>query len=385
MTTISKDKEVKSDRPANPPNLQLTERVIRINSAICRAEAIRKDELQEQFPEIPEAVFDRIERYLFYNGFHARPRQQRELHPKKGSLKTYLSSEVLGVQLHYAFFKDPVPAPKFSQDNNYRTWSYMQHKFNETTSVLRYKNNARQIPGVNFLTQADLWEQYAPNKRLNQPALNIDNIPKLMAHEFIANPPEHIGKQQPKVPLHLKSWIDWQVRLPRQLDYTADLDELDYSQFFEEQLSTVSLPVSTQPDDFFAHHKSITDFFFFEEDEDNETILPGETNRQSPQLFSGSSLFAKYVAYIAAYRKRTHTKQYGITSFSVITHTTTPLRGKWIIRQVAPILLKKPFNIHPNFIRISDRVTSAKCGHNPYHPQYRYLNLAGQEVQVLPR
>ncbi|KUO56860.1 MAG: hypothetical protein APF80_13410 [Alphaproteobacteria bacterium BRH_c36] len=352
-------------RRDNPPNFELTERAIRINTEVCRRPLIRKDQLRNLFPEISDRPFDQIISNLFHNGFIARPRQQQELHNQvNGSLPTYLTPDRRGVHLHSAFFTDPVATPKYSQDNNRMTWGYMRHQHTTTTTLINYQTGAQTVPNFSFLSEPDLWNRYAPNNVINQPTLRLEDTRKLMAHDFIANPPEVRGRSA-KIPLQLSAHLEWPVHIPGQAG-----------------LSTTPIYARTQPDGYFAQHHARTDFFFLESDEGTETILPGKSTRHSMQLFYDTSLFAKYLVYIAAFRKRAHVKQFGIPSFQVITVTTTPRRVSQIIDKLHAILTRDPLHIHPNFFLFTDRNTLTQYDNNPYHPDHHHKNLAGDDVQL---
>jgi hypothetical protein len=392
MTTTTLAKRY--TRLAHPPNFELTKRRLEINADICRYGLIRQDQLAALHPEFPYHALCPTLRLFFHNGFVARPREQEHVHKRvPGRLSTYLAPDRRGVQLHSAFFPDPVPTPKYSQqhesptwqtlrarkndqpvdwdaelrthDKQRLTWGYMRHQHTTTTTALHYRLGAASVPGLSFFTEADLWTRYAPQSQLNQPVFSFDDIPSLRAHEFLAQPPENLAPAKARTPLQLKTRIDWPVRLPG-----------------NSQLTTLTIPVSTQPDGYFAHQQTAQPkFFFLESDEGTETILPGRNLRQSLHLFRETSLLQKYLIYIAAYRRRAHLKQLGITSFAVITVTTTPRRVGQIIERLAPHLA--PFKIHPNFLLFTDRETLARYDNNPYHPDHVHTNLAGNDVDVL--
>lgn len=359
----------------NPPNFELTPRVIEVNSAIVRLGLCRKDELKELFPDIPPRPFDQIISHLFHNGFVARPSQQQELQKcVAGSLPSYLAPDRRGVQLHNAFFPDPVPTPKYTQDNDHMTWGYMRHQHTTSCTLINYQKGALSQSGVTFFSEPELWVRHAPVNKLNRPVYDLHHYPRLMAHDFITNPPDLSGAQGSKVPLQLSTRIDWPVHVPGQAG-----------------LTTLTIPVSTQPDGYFAEHYARTSCSFLESDEGTETILPGKTIRHSMQLFFETSLLAKYLVYITAFRKRAHVKQFGIPSFRVITMTTNPHRVAQIIEKLQPILSRDPLNIHPNFILLADRETlyatdkdgKSLYNNNPYHPDFMHTNLAGDPVHLL--
>ena len=382
-TTIQKKEYAKKYvRLENPPDFQITPLVLLINAEICRRPLIRLDQLFDLFPEISRRTVYDIIFLLFHNGFIARPTDKYgNPLPTIMTKSTYLNAEWLGISLHYAFFADPVPAPKYTQESKY-DWDYMKHKHNETTSLLKFQEGARLRGGVSFANEAELWTRYAPSEHLNHPAYDINNFNKLTAHEFIANPPEPTSKM-PKVSLKLSARFDWGVYLPMLEDDAGD----DQSkQFMEKELTTVTLPLSVETDGYYSDRidGEPESFHYHEEDEGTETILPSEAIRHSVEAFKGNSLFAKYAAYIATYRKRVHQKKFGIMRFDVTTHTTTPERVDLIIKKLAPIFLRQPFNIHPDFLKFTDRQTLANHFYNPYHPKLRYKNLAGEEVQLIP-
>ncbi len=388
MTTIIEPRTYakKYIRLENPPNFVITPSVLDVNAEICRRPLIRINQLFELLPNITQRTIYQIVYFLFHNGFIARPGQQKQLHPSSGSEQTYLCAEQLGIQLHYAFFADPVEVTRFTQDCSYRSWSYMSHKHNETTALINYEQNAQSLGDVTYRNAAELWTTYAPNERLNQPAYDIDDCGRITAHDFIDSPPEIVGKPQPKTPLEFKARFDWGIHLPKLVDdAAADDHENNPDNFYERELTTVTLPLSVQSDGYFSHACTTEDFFFHETDEDSETILPGEAIRRSTQVFKNNSLFTKFAAYIAAYRKRVHVSTFGITSFEVITQTVKPGHVQSTIQKLAPIFLRKPFNIHPDFLLFYDREMLSDCKNNPYHPDFRYRNLANQEVQRLPR
>ncbi len=386
MTTLTPDKPKakKFERLADPPNFKLIPLRLQVNAEICRRPLLRMDQLFELFPHVPQRTIYQIVYLLFHNGFIARPDQQKDLHPLKGSEKMYLSAEALGIDLHHAFFADPVPVSRFIQDSTYTSFKRMEHKHNETKALLNYERNARALGDFTFRNGAQIWTEVVPKKNRNQPAYDIKTDTNIMAHSFIANPPETIGKPQPKVPLALKSRFDWGIHLPTLIEDTGD-DMSEPTRYYDNDLTTVTLPTLVEPDGLFSHAKTVEDFFFHESNEESETILPGEFIRCSPKAFNNNSLFAKYVGYIAYFRKWLHLKQLGITSFSVITETKTPGHLASIIDKLAPIFLEKPFNIHPEFLKFYDREMFARCDNNPYHPNFRCTTLAGQEVPVLPR
>lgn len=255
--------------------------------------------------------------------------------------------------------------PKYTQDNDHMTWGYMRHQHTTTSTLINYQANTLIEPHVSFLPEPELWARFAPNAKLNQPVFDIDAFATLMAHDFIANPPEQSVSQKSKTPLQISSRLDWAVHIPGDKD-----------------LKTLTLSVSTQPDGYFALETNKPNFFFFESDEGTETILPGKDIRQSMQLFTDTSLFAKYLTYIAAFRKRAHEKQFGITSFKVVTVTTTPRRVDEIIKKLAPLLMAQPLNIHSDFLLFTDRETLATYDNNPDHPDHHHKNLDGDRVKL---
>ncbi|HUS96409.1 MAG TPA: hypothetical protein VMX97_06705, partial [Hyphomicrobiaceae bacterium] len=169
-----------------------------------------------------------------------------------------------------------------------------------------------------------------------------------------------------KIQLRLATKIDWDVLIPGSAN-----------------LQSLTIPVATEPDGYFATHTAQDDFFFVESDEGTETILPGKHIQQSLQLFSATSLYAKYLVYSAAFRKRAHFKQFGIPSFRVITITSTPRRVEQIIERLGDLLTGEPLHIHPGFFLFTDRQTLASFDNNPFHPEHRHKTLAGDDVTLL--
>ncbi len=353
-------------RLTTAPNFALTERVLRINAEICRHGLIRQDLLRDRFfaDQSPQQI-DRTIKNLFHNGFIARPRQQQELHRAvPGSQPTYLAPDRLGVLLHRAFFRDPVASPKYTQDNDRMTWGYMRHQHTTSSTMINYRFGANTIDGAGHSAEHELWLRHAPNDHLNQPLFSVSKTGAMMAHDFIAQAPKLPSK--PKIPLRLATKIDWGVLIPG-----------------SNSEQTLTISVATEPDGYFATHKQQDDFFFVESDEGTETILPGGHLRQSLQLFTTTSLYAKYLIYAAAFRKRTHVKQFGIPSFRVITVTSTPKRVDQIIERLGDRLTGDPLRIHPGFFLFTDRQTLATFDNNPYHPEHRHKNLAGDDVALL--
>jgi hypothetical protein len=242
----------------------------------------------------------------------------------------------------------------------------MRHQHTTTSTLISYQSSALTDPDVSFCAEPELWARYAPDAKLNKPAFDIDEFPTLMARDFIANPPDQSSSQAAKTPLQISSRLDWSVHIPG-----------------NSNLNSLTLPVSTQPDGYFALHTTKPSVYFFESDEGTETILPGKDIRQSMQLFIDTSLLAKYLVYSAAFRKRSHQKQFGISSFKVITVTTTPRRVDEIIKKVAPFLMAQPLNIHSDFLLFTDRETLERCDNNPYHPDHIHKNLHGDDVRIL--
>ena len=253
--------------------------------------------------------------------------------------------------------------PKYSQDNDQMTWGYMRHQSTTTETLINYQAPVQALSGLTFYSEPDLWRRFAPTKSLNRTAFDIDNYPRLMAHDFL-NPPRGSGHAA-KTPMQLAAQLEWPVHVPGQAG-----------------LTTLPLQVKTQPDGYFALEAKRIEFYFLESDEGTETILPGKSARQSMQLFHETSLFAKYLVYIAAFRKRAHVKQFGITSFQVITVTTTPRRVQQIIDKLHLHLTSEPLNIHPNFFLFTDRETLQRYDNDPYHPDHRHKNLDGDPVKL---
>ena len=366
-TTTKAEYAKRYSPPDNPPNFELTPRAVCINTEIARRGGIRSDQLNDLFPDIPTVPFGRIVRNLIKNRFAFRPKQQQELHNNvSGSLPSYIMPAPRGVQLHTAFFADPVATPKYTVDNDQMTWGYIRHQFTTTSTMLNYQTGALTVSDLAFMTEPDLWTRYASDSALNQPIFNINDYPTLMAHDFIKNPPQLQPGRSAKIPLELSAKLDWSVHTPGQSG-----------------LTTLTVPVKTRPDGYFAHQLTTPDFFFVESDEGTETILPGKSIRHSLQLFYQTSLFAKYLVYIAAFRKRSHRRQFGIPSFRVITITTNPRRVGQIIDRLYPILTCPPLNIHPDFLWFTDCETLARYSNNPYHPDHQHRNLAGDNVHLL--
>ena len=243
---------------------------------------------------------------------------------------------------------------------------HLIHEVNKTKTVLGYRLGARTVPDLTFYTQADMWTRFAPTEHLIKPVYSLDNFPVLYAHDFLRNPPPDLDNSKKGIPLTLRTVIDWPVKLPGQ-----------------SKLTTLSIPVSTQPDDYFAHQQVGKKLkpFFIEHDEGTETILPSLANQQRPDFFSSTSLLQKLLIYLAYWRAYRHVSELGIQSFEVIIKTRTPERADRIIEQLAPILLAR--KAPPNFVRVTDDETAARYNHNPYHPDYIHLNLKGDYVHLL--
>jgi Replication-relaxation len=353
-------------RLAPAPNFALTERVLHINAEICRHGLIRQDQLRDRFfaDQSPQQI-DRTIKNLFHNGFIARPRQQQELHRSvPGSQPTYLAPDRLGVLLHRAYFRDPVASPKYTQENDHMTWGFMRHQHTTSSTMLNYRVGANTIAGASYSAEHELWLKHAPNDHLNQPLFTLAEAGTTMAHSFIANAPKLPRKS--KIPLRLATKIDWDVLIPGSANP-----------------QTLTIPVATEPDGYFATHKAQDAFFFVESDEGTETILPGKHIQQSLQLFTATSLYAKYLIYSSAFRKRAHVKQFGIPSFRVITVTSTPRRVDQIIERLGERLTDGPLRIHRGFFLFTDRQTLADFDNNPFHPDHHHKDLAGDDVTLL--
>ncbi len=390
-TTTRAKRYIRSD---NPGNFQFTIRRLEINAEICRAGAIRYDHLASLHPDFPQHALYPTTQLFFDNGFCNRPGSQEELHRLvPGRLPTFITPDRWGARLHRAFFADPVAYPKYTYQNNPVTRAslnqllqqghisredYVQqtrklqastghlvHEINKTKTLLDYRLGARTVDDLTFFTESELWVKFAPNDQLVQPIYDINDLPTLRAHDFKKSRLENLSAPQSTIPLQLKTKIDWAVKLPG-----------------NSHLQTMTIPVTTQPDAYFAHQRN-NNFkaFFLEHDEGTETILPGRNLRQSLHLFRETSLYQKLLISIAAFRHRAHVKQFGITSFSVIIITTTPERVDKIIDELAPLLFQ--FKIHPNFVLLTDQETLARHDNNPYRPDYIHLNLAGDYVHLL--
>lgn len=395
MTTTSTTTRAKRYlRSDNPDNFLMTRRRLLLNAEICRAGAIRLDHLAQLHPDFPLHALYPTTQLFFDNGFANKPGAQEELHRLvPGRLPTYFTPDRWGVRLHRAFFPDPVPYPKYTYQNNPTTRAsltrqleqgdlsreaYIQqlrklqastghliHEVNKTKSLLDYRLGARSLSNLTFFTEADLSMKYAPNQHLTKPLYDIDNLSTLKAHDFKRINLDNLPAPSTTTPLKLKTTIDWAVKLPG-----------------NSNLTSMTIPVTTHPDGYFAHSRagSITPFFF-EHDEGTETILPGRHLRQSLHLFRETSLYQKLLIYLAAFRRRVHVKQFGITSFSVIIVTTTPGRVDKIIEALAPLLFE--LKIHPNFVLLTDQETLSNHDNNPYRSDYVHLNLAGDFVHLL--
>ena len=205
--------------------------------------------------------------------------------------------------------------------------------------MLNYQAGAHTVPGLTYFTQADMWLKFAPADRLNVPAYNLEDYPKLMAHDFIADPPVTFTRRHKKNPLRLSTRLEWPIILPGTTEPT-----------------TVSIPVTTHPDEYYGHQLHRPSAFFHESDEGTETILPNLQIQHSLRFFQDvTSLFEKCVIYIAAFRSRAHQKQFGLQSFKVTMETTTPARVDHIIQRLGALLLAPPFRIHSDFIIYTDR------------------------------
>ncbi|MDH3638936.1 MAG: hypothetical protein OES09_10820 [Gammaproteobacteria bacterium] len=350
-----------------PPNFQITPRIVRVLKIICNHPLIRVDQIALLAPDIPYDSLKTIIFNLFHAGLIAKPIQQAELHNSvPGSLSMFVSPDRLGYLLYSLFFADPLPTPKYTQENDRGKWNYIKHQHTTATTAMQYQLAAQPMPGLTHLTQSDLWLKYAPTNRLNNPRYNPEDFPRLMSHDFLADPSEYMAVRSEVVPLKLKTRIEWDIKLPG-----------------NSHLTSITMPVSTEPDEYSGYtYNNRTRFTFHESDEGTETILPNATIRQSMQLFFDTSLYQKLLVYIAAFRHRAHLTQFGITSFDVEITTSTPTRADNIIRQLGPLLLRQ-FHIHPNFVRLTDRQTIAHFDSNPYHPDLRRKNLEGQELSLL--
>lgn len=345
----------------NPPDFLLTPQILDINAEICRHQLIRKDHLHALFPYLSQRQFDRAIFKLFHNGFIAEPEQQRYLRASRGgSCQTFVSSDKRGVQLHTAFFCDPVPPAKYSQDNTSMSWNYMKHQPNTASALIDFRTFATDVPDLTFYTEADVWRRSAPQTQLTKPVYDHQNPPYLMAQAFLADPPT-VSTPHSRVPLSLSAPLDHTVYLPG-----------------HREPFPVTTKLTVEPDGLFGLSVDASRHFFLESDEGTETILPKKDFRHSMKLFEYTTLYLKYLSYIAVFRKYAHVKKLGITSFRVITLTTTPARVANIIRDLKPHL-----DIHDDFFLFTDRKTLSKFNGNPYHPDHHFLNLKGEPVRLV--
>jgi len=365
MTTKTRAKRY--TRLDNPPNFEITPRVIRVLKIICNHPLIRVDQIAALLPDIPYDALKAIIYNLFHAGFIAKPEQQQEVHNQvPGSSPMFVTPEPLGTMLYSAFFADPLPTPRYTQNNNRGKWTYIKHQHTTATTSMHFKIGADAVPGLTHLTQSDLWHRYAPANRLNQPKFNPLSPPLFRCHNYLEDPHAFGSIRTDHVPLKLKTRIQWDIKIPGQ-----------------SALTDATFAVSTEPDEWIGRtYNGSTRISYREDDEGTETILPNKQIRQSMQVFFDTSLFQKYVIYITAFRDRAHLKQFGVTSFDVITFTTTPRRVDEIIHKLGPLLMQD-FGINPNFILHMDRQTLESFGNNPYHPDLRYKNLLGKDVALL--
>ncbi len=349
------------------PNFLITSRLLYILRDICRHPLIRKDQLASRHPELSRDALRQIIYNLFHGRLIAEPVQQAEVHKRvPGSLPTYLSPDRLGVQLYSAFFADPLPTPRYTQDNTRGKWDYIKHQATTTTTLLQFEDGAKEIDGLEHYTEADLWLKFAPERQLNQPIYDPKNPPKIMSHDVLAAPSDYSTIRTEPEPSKIKSRLDWEIKLPG-----------------HRNLFPVNTAVAAIPDGRIGRrYNGKNHFSKFESDEGTETILPGRNIRQSMQVFLDTSLYQKMLAYIPYFRHRGHVTDLGIPAFDVTIITSTPRRAENIVSTLGPVLMTL-FNIHPNFTKVSDRQSIAKYENNPYHPTLRYLNLKGEDVSYL--
>ena len=240
------------------------------------------------------------------------------------------------------------------------SWNYMKHQPNTASALIDFRTFAAEVPNLTFQTEADVWAQHAPQKQLTKPVYDHQQPPHLMAQAFLNDLP-NVSPAHSKIPLSLSASFHHTIYLP------------GYEDPFQ-----VPIKDTVEPDGLFGLSLEKNRHFFFESDEGPETILPTKEFRHAMKLFEYTSIYLKGLTYIAAFRKYAHVKKFGITSFSVIILTTTPVRVGNMIRDLKPHL-----HIHDDFFLFTDRKTLAKYGGNPYHPDHHFLNLKGEPVRLV--
>ncbi len=312
----------KYQRLETPPPFKLEPDDIALVSEICRREIVDTNQLQKIFAHrSPQKIMRRC-RHLFDHGYIARPAAQEELHRKvPGSRPIILTADRRGVALHRQHATDRVRNPKWTQDRDRLSWSYMQERYTTTDTTLAYELSARQ-----------------------------NALPFQRAHELIATfAPAPVRASTS--PLKFSTEVAW----GRRRHYIA-----------------------LEPDDFFA--LADDEFLLLESDEGTETICPGTRVRSSLKFFFTTSLLLKYLAYASSFRARVHCDHFGIPHFRVLTTTTTPDRVEQIIARCAPFFEDNAAGVNPGLFLFTDRQTLAAHDNNPLAVPHR--TLAGKEVYL---
>ena len=262
---------------------------------------------------------------MFHDGLICRPRSQEELHRKtRGSRPLILSPELQGVELHHDYHSDPVKNPRWTQDDDHPSWNYIKERYTTTDTVLKYELAVSKSTYRDFSPSYEAIAQHAPKRT------------------------QKSGK-----PLKLTTTVDW----------------YDYED-----------PVSIEPDDYFVIHASSDDYLFLESCEGTETIRPHKERLASPFFFNNTSHLQKYVVYANVFRNFVHQDQLGISSFRVLTVTTTPKRVQQIIRRCYPFICEGAHAVNPGLFLFTDRETIAAYNNDPL--EVPHLTMAGKEVYL---
>lgn len=307
----------------------------KIISIAARHGAVDTRQLTRFFPHRSEDGLKRRVTLLFHHGFLARPRAQEHRNRLvKGSTPLVVTPDRRGIRNHRARERDPVPMPKWTHDNDKRTWGSINHLL--TTTDLRIAYQFPETPPKNFA--------FTPGHEL-----------------LLARGSERTLKA--KAPYKLSTNAIWPILNRREV------------------IEPTKLWVSTEPDDYFSVTSDRENFYFHESDEGTEIILPNKEKRHSLLFFHLTSLLQKYAVYANAFRERVHEKHFGIPNFRVITTTSTPARVQKIIRQCYPFICEGDRKVRPGLFLFTDRETLAKHGNNPY--AVPHLTMAGEEVMLI--
>lgn len=306
-----------------------------IISIVARNRAVDTDQLARFFPNRGAERIKRRARFLFHHKCLARPRAQEQRNSTvEGSLPIVLTPDRRGIRIHRTRERDPVPMPKWTHDNDHRTWQSIGHLLTTTGLTLDYQ----------FPPTAPRAFRFTPGHEL-----------------LIARAHERTLKAT--APYKLSTKVTWPIAGPRGA------------------LVPTELTVATEPDNYFSLIADREDFYFLESDEGGEVIVPNKEKRHSHAFFFTTSLLQKFVVYAHAFRQRIHDKRFSIPHFRVITVTSTPKRVQKIIHACAPFLCEGDHRVRPGLFLFTDRETLAANSNNPYTTPH--LSLAGEEVMLL--